>query len=427
MRSARLLQLAGLLVALTGLAGFWLTRDVERVELTQEQQALVNPRGETFQASFVVAGRDYDIAQYASECRWVGGRCVRDRVGRFQLGNRTDTILYVNIVGDDISIIAIPRDLWLPQWQTRINAMYGYQQAEGLSRSVQEVLGLPVDYYAIIDIDIFKGMVDAVGGVSINIPEDMYYVDNAAGLVIDFDEGPAHLNGEDAAKFVRYRNTARGDYDRIDNVKRLAYAMLDRIKQLNVRAVGAVPALLDAFFEDVETNASPALLRQLLPRVPHLRIAETATLPTYEVVVERGGHVLATDPVAVEQFLAETFGGTAREFATPPEATLLITNRSGVEGLEEWYRARLLAMGVPEDGILVRNASFDPTPTRVLATANHWQDADYYTALLRTGKQQLDRLPSVDRRQADLELVLGEDAAAAFGRSLPSAVASAAE
>ena len=416
--NARWLQLLGLLIAIAGLCGFWLGRDIDRVELTAEQRALVNPGGQDFHVSFLVAGRDYDITSYAGECEWVDEVCVsREHVGTFQLGNRTDTILYVTVTGDDITLVAIPRDIWLPQWQTKVNAMYAYQGAEGLKRSVEEIIGLPIDYYAVVNIDIFEDAVDAVGGIDVNIPYDMYYVDNAAGLVIDFDEGPAHLDGEAAAKFVRYRNTRRADIDRIDNVKRIAYALLNRVKELNVRAVGTIPSLVDTFLADVETNASPALVRSMVPRLANLEISETATLPTSEAQLEDGTWILEYDGKEIERFLAATFGGRARNFAEAPGGTLLITNRSGAEGLGEWYRQRLVALGVPEESIVTRTASFDPGPSRIQVTRDFWQEADYYTNLLRIGKQQIDRLPVVNSLQADLEFVLGQDAAAVPGRN----------
>lgn len=416
--NARWLQFLGLLIAIAGLVGFWMQRDVERVALTAQQQALVNPTGEEFHVSFVVAGRDYDISTYAGECEWVEDVCVsREHAGTFNLGSRTDTILYVTVTGSEISLVAIPRDIWLPQWQTRINSMYFYQGAEGLKRAVEEIVGVPIDYYAVVDIEIFQDLVDAVGGVDVNIPYDMYYVDNAAGLVIDFDEGPAHLDGEAAAKFVRYRNTGRADIARIDNVKRLAYALLNRVKELNVRAVGTIPALVDTFLNDVETNASPALVRSMLPRLGSVEISRTATLPTKEAQLESGTWILEYSGEEVEAFLATTFGGRARDFAEAPDGTLLITNRSGAEGLGEWYRQRLVALGVPEERIVTRTASFDPGPSRIQVTRNYWFEADFYTNLLRIGKQQIDRLPVVDRLQADLEFVLGQDAAAKPGRN----------
>jgi hypothetical protein len=216
------------------------------------------------------------------------------------------------------------------------------------------------------------------------------------------------LDGEEASEFIRYRQFARGDIDRLDNVKRLAYAMLARLKELHVRAVGAVPELASTFFDEVETNASFALVRRMLPRLGELEI-RSATLPTLEVERD-GAQGLVADPLAVERFLADTFGGTPRAVREPPERTLVISDRSGRDGLGSWYRDRLVAMGVPAERIEVRQGSYEPSGTRVLATADAWTEADYYAELLGTGKQQVERLEPYAGRTIEMELVLGGDA-----------------
>jgi polyisoprenyl-teichoic acid--peptidoglycan teichoic acid transferase len=404
---ARLLQLLGIIVALSGLVGFWLTRDVARAVYTEETLSVINAEEKDFKASFVVAGRDYDYTQAASPCKWKDGVCYRDRVGVARYGNRTDTIIYVQIVNDKVKMISFPRDIYLPQWQAKINDMYFYQGAEGLERTVEEITGLPIDYYAVINIDIFKELVEALGGVEVNVPYDMYYPDAAAGLLIDLKEGPQTLNGEDAAGFVRFRHTQRGDYDRIDNVKALAYAMLAKLKAMNVTAAPKIPGLIDAVFKNLETNATPVLVRELLPRLSHLQL-QAATLPTEHV---EGTNNETYDPDTVQAFLATTFGGEVKKFIAPPNATLLITNRSGKEGLEDRYKDRLIEMGIPEDKVVTRAGTLDATPTRMLALTNAWQDADYYTLLFQIGKQQKDNFDEVEGKQVMLELVLGTDAA----------------
>lgn len=412
LRNARLLQLIGILVALVGLVGFWVTHDVERAPLSEQQRELLGIDEDDFHASFVVAGRDvfYEPGK-STPIYGRGGRIVGwDYHGvKTAYGTQTDTILYLSIINDAITMIALPRDVFVGAGKRKINSIYQTEGAEGLRRQVAELLGVPVDYYAIVNLDIFKHAVDALGGVEVNVPERMYYVDRAGGLHIDLQPGLQVLDGEGAAGFVRYRQFQRGDIDRLDNVKRLAYAVLARLKSLNVRAVARVPELVDTVLADVETNASPALVRRLLPRLNQLVIQETATLPTVEVA--RGDtQGLEVDAGQVEAFLAAAFGGESRDFAEAPDATLLITNRSGAAGLAEWYRRRLVALGVPDERILTREASADPSPTRLLATVESWQQADYYTTLLHTGKQQIDRFPVFDRTRVELELVLGEDA-----------------
>ena len=408
-RRARWLQLLGLVLAAAGLAGYWLDRDVARAELTEVQRELLGLGEGDAPLSFVVAGRDRlyypDMSTpiYGADGTIVGWNY---RGPRGIDGTNTDTILYVSIVGDDVTLIAVPRDLYLDAWQTRINAMYYYQGAEGLRRSVSEVLGLPVDYYVVVNLDVFKHAVDALGGVEVNVPYRMRYVDVAGGLDIDLMPGPQVLDGRRAADFVRFRETVRGDYDRIDRVKTLAYAMLQRLRGLQLRAVAVIPELVETLVADVETNASPALVRDLLPRLGRLQI-RAATLPTYEI---EGSSRLYADTREVEAFLAATFGGTARTWAEPPDALLQVVDRSGREGLGEAYVERLTAMGVPAEMLLLTRASLDPAGSRLVAVAAHWEDADYYAELLGVGKQQIDRLALVAGRVVGLQLVLGQDA-----------------
>ena len=408
-RSARWLQLVGLLVAAIGLVGFWMNRDVARAELTEAQRELLGLQSGDLHLSFVVAGRDRMYYQDMSTP--VYGRdgtivAWNYRGPRSADGTNTDTILYVSIVNDDVTLIAIPRDLYLDAWQTKINTMYYYQGAEGLKSTVEEVLDLPIDYFAVINLDVFEHVVDALGGVEVHVPYRMEYADRAGGLFIDLYPGAQTLDGQQAGGFVRFRETVRGDYDRIDRVKTLAFAMLNRVRQLHVRAVTVLPELIESVLADVETNASPALARDMLPRLGRLQI-RSATLPTYEI---EGSSRLYADPREVEAFLASTFGGAGRDWADPPEALLHVVDRSGRDGLGDAYLERLVAMGVPAERLVLTSASLDPAGSRLVATAPHWQDADYYASLIGVGKQQIDRLPAVGGRAVGLQLVLGQDA-----------------
>jgi len=411
---ARLLQVAGALIAMVGLSGYWLSRDVPRSLLSEAEQALINPRGD-FQVSFVVAGRDklYLTAAgapiYDARGRIIG-RTARARATAY--GLETDTILYVTLVGNSLTIVGIPRDIYLADFGRRINRVYSAGGADSLRQAVSGLLGLPVDYYAIINIDIFGRLIDAVGGVQVNIPQRMVHTDHAAGLFIDLQPGPQWLDGERASHFVRYRGAVGDDFRRIDNIKTLASAFLARLMELNVAVIGALPQLIDTYFEEVETNASPALAAQLLPHLGGLRL-QAFTLPAW---AQEGSAALSTDPREIEAFLAQVFGGQARVLTQAPDTTLLITNRSGLPGLAETLRARLAQFGINEAQLKTRDASFDPTPSRVVAEAHRLEAAAYYADLLHLGWQQVHRLEA-PRGHEGLELVLGQDAVSWVGES----------
>ncbi len=415
-RLSRAAALLGILIALLGLTGYWLSRDVQRTVLSPEARELVNPAGEAFQVSFVLAGRDYDYDP-AGPLVMRGGKEVRSFVTQARLGNRTDTIMYVNIVGNRVFMVAIPRDVRLTvpreaaldRRYIGINEVYDYpayygssDRADNLRRAVGTLLDLPVDYYAVVNIDIFEELVNVIGGVELEVPQRMLYSDQAGGLTIDLQPGFQHLSGEQAAGFVRFREFTRGDIDRIDNVKTLAVALLRRLQDLNVRAIGVVPALLETYLDEVDTNMSPALVSQLLPRLGELKL-EAVTLPTQDVKGSR--RYVRAVPSEVERFLADVFGGEARQVTEAPMQRVMLSNRSGVPGLAARVKAQLVELGIPAPRIAVRRGGNDRV-TRVVTTHAGLGAAPFYADLFGVGWQQVDRLPLTE----DVEVILGQDA-----------------
>lgn len=410
-RVLRAAQIVGIAVLAAGLVGVTLQRGEERAALSDAQRALLGVEGGGDVLGFVLAGRDLLYGEgestpiYDAEGAITGWEFDGDVDPR---GVNTDTILYASLIDDVVTLVAIPRDLFVGDGTARINGTLAREGPEGLMRRVEAAVGLPVDDYAIIDLQIFQELVDALGGVEVNVPTRMYYRDVAGDLTIDLQPGPQRLDGQAASEFVRYRQFLRGDIDRLDNVKRLAYAMLARVKELQFRTAFAVPDLLRTYVARVETSVSPALVGRIAPRLGDLEI-RSATLPTLEV--ERAGALgLVADPVAVRRFLADTYGGTAPAVATPPDVPLRIVDASGRDGLGAWYRDRLVAFGVPAERITLTTGSLDPSGTRVLATAEHWRDAGFYADLLGVGTQQVDRLAPSDGVRPGIELVLAGDA-----------------
>ena len=136
-------------------------------------------------------------------------------------GNLTDTIMLgsYNLKDQKADIISIPRDTYYdrPEAKTaaqrRINAVYGALGVDGAAAAVQDVLcGIPIDYYAVVEFDGVAKAVDAMGGVTVDIPIDMNYDDAYAKppLHIHFKKGVQKLNGEDAVRFLRFRKNNNG-------------------------------------------------------------------------------------------------------------------------------------------------------------------------------------------------------------------------
>ncbi len=138
-----------------------------------------------------------------------------DRPPKNSWTGRSDTIILTTLppVLPQVSMLSIPRDLWLTipgHYENRINTAHYFAEMEfpgtGMQAAKEAVelnFGINVDYVVRVKFDGFIGIVDALGGVTVDLPTDM------SGLAA----GKHHLDGTDALKFVRDR-TGSDDFFR---------------------------------------------------------------------------------------------------------------------------------------------------------------------------------------------------------------------
>ena len=119
-------------------------------------------------------------------------------------GERADTIIVLRVGDGPARMLSIPRDLWVTYPTTgeqgRINGAFA--QGPGELIAAVEGLGIPIAHYLQIDFTSFGGLVDAIGGVTIDIPHPAY--DEMSGLAID-GSGQVTLDGTQAVAYVRSR------------------------------------------------------------------------------------------------------------------------------------------------------------------------------------------------------------------------------
>lgn len=129
-----------------------------------------------------------------------------------------DTIMLAsfNPVDKDVQIYSIPRDTYYERKGStgtanrKINASYGKGKAEGVVKSVEGLTGVPVNYYVQIDYNAVESIVNAVGGINVEVPQDMKYDDPADDLHINFEKGQVISEGSDIVKILRYRKDNKG-------------------------------------------------------------------------------------------------------------------------------------------------------------------------------------------------------------------------
>jgi len=227
---------------------------------------------------------------------------TRPKEGAFQSGTLTDTILVASFsqVASRVVLTSIPRDLYVKETGTKINSIYsnsGYD-VTATKRVVEEVLGISIHYYALVDFQGFTKAIDAVGGVTVDVPEafvDYNYpiegreestcgmsseaADQAVGEalavgedpqyrflcrfeVLKFAQGSIHLDGATALKFARSRHAdgvMGSDFGRALRQQLVMNAVKDKILSAGtIFNIGKLQELYQTIADSVTTDIAVA-------------------------------------------------------------------------------------------------------------------------------------------------------------------------
>ncbi|NHM16027.1 LytR family transcriptional regulator [Eggerthellaceae bacterium zg-887] len=123
---------------------------------------------------------------------------------------RSDTIMLVRVDPQNYSIglVTVPRDTTAYHddgWVMKINDAYLYDGVEGLAKQVYSLTGVDPKYYLVTTFVTFENLVNALGGVDVNVPIDMHLKDVVSGGNIELSAGDQHLDGAEALVLARVR------------------------------------------------------------------------------------------------------------------------------------------------------------------------------------------------------------------------------
>jgi LCP family protein required for cell wall assembly len=186
----------------------------------------------------------------------------------------TDTILVASIgkFDKDVVLISIPRDLWVELSNgsyEKINAAYAIDGAEGIKKAVEKVLGIPIHYHTLISFEMFKEVVDILGGVDVDVAAsftDYQYPiegkenapENERYETVHFEQGMQHMDGVTALKYARSRKGDNGegtDFARSRRQQSVIAAI--KKKMLNIGVLInplKLKSLYDSYANNVDTN-----------------------------------------------------------------------------------------------------------------------------------------------------------------------------
>lgn len=163
-----------------------------------------------------------------------------DRRSKSEGITRTDIMILatINPTKNTITLTSVPRDLYY-QGQ-RLNALFIYEGFEGLQTAFETITGQKPSKYAMIDFEDFVWLVDALGGVPVEVQTsftDQYYPNDITNeyQTISFTQGPELLSGERALIFARSRkgDFDNGDWGRMKRQHLILQGMADTLNQNN--------------------------------------------------------------------------------------------------------------------------------------------------------------------------------------------------
>ena len=175
-------------------------------------------------------------------------------------GSDTNILVRFDVPNKRIDLVSLPRDTLLHNEyrNNKLNFAYAKGGTELLMEQIENLLGVPVDFYVTVNLKGFIALVDQIDGVDFDIPINMDYDDPYQDLHIHFTKGPRHLNGQGAMEVVRFRHNNDGtgygteDIGRIGTQQAFLKAVAKQLLQIG--NVKNIPALVDIFCTYVKTD-----------------------------------------------------------------------------------------------------------------------------------------------------------------------------
>jgi LCP family protein required for cell wall assembly len=327
--------------------------------------------------------------------------------------SRSDTMMVASLDLDrrSASVLSIPRDTRVPLPGAGLSKINDAHARGGIPYTVQTVedfLGVKIDYHVVIKQEAIQGTIDRLGGLGVKVEKQMDYDDNWGHLHIHLKPGAQVLSGEQVVGYMRYRHDRDGDFGRIRRQQQVVQVLADQLK--NPTVLFRMPELFDVLNEHVKTNLRRDQILALGRMFYHVRPEDLVTASLSGNAVTRDD-LAYVEPDEKKKELLVDWLINGNEQAANALISVEVLNRSGSArlgrqtlfwlkeaGFHVWYGRTRVARGdsaLPvseaiERGTLARSGR------RVLSSL---------------GLQGKVRKEVVQRRGADVTLVLGKDAA----------------
>lgn len=254
-----------------------------------------------------------------------------DRMDDASMGARSDTNILVRIdpATNKVTMVSIPRDTAIPYegyGTVKFNAAYAYGGVAGTIRAASQLCDVDISHYAQVNFEGLIDLVDAVGGVDVQVDERID--DPDAGPVV-IEEGMQHLDGEAALVFCRSRAYADGDFTRVSNQRKLITAVVEKVMKAPVTQL---PSIISAAAHAVSTDLS---LQDIIAMAQQFRntgalTIYSATVPSSTGSIGDVSYVFASKKSLAEMMRLVEAGKDPAEFAASADVSDAVGPGGGV-------------------------------------------------------------------------------------------------
>jgi len=249
---------------------------------------------------------------------------------------RSDTLMVASIdpVTKKAHLISILRDTYVKipgHGEDRINSALAIDGPALAMRTVGDLLGIPIQYYVYTDFKGFIALIDAVGGIDIDVEKNMKYSDSADDHVYDINlkKGMQHMDGKTALQYVRFRHDALSDFARTERQRKFMTALAEKLQTTS--SLLKLPRILQSIDPYIETNLSVMDMVKLgsLGFEAKASGIEGLQVPPPELLEEkqvRGAEVIGVNPSKLQTYIQKKFKG---EDTTQPPGKVSAAEKTG--------------------------------------------------------------------------------------------------
>ncbi len=327
-------------------------------------------------------------------------------------GTRSDVMMVVSIDPElkKVGVLSVPRDtrVLIPTVNSieKAGHAHAYGGPDLVVETLENLLEIDIHRYVRVDFEGFKKVIDVLGGVYIDVPEDMNYEDPYQNLYIHIEKGPQLLNGEKALGFVRYRQYRNADIGRIEAQHLFLEALADKV--LSVATLPKIPQIVSEIMPYVVTDLSNEDIMYLASVGLNIKMqdVEMGVLPGSDGYIGDLSYWLV-DAEKAQETVDRLLRGIDR--AKNANVKVSVQNGCGIPGAADYVASILRSYDFQV--VSVDDASrFDYEETRVLAPN---EQKDVQIEILRILKSTSDQAKAYVSHdlpdEADVLVIIGND------------------